>query len=436
MITRRNILKYDAVLSFDWADEKHDYCLWNAQTNSIELGSIKNRPEVIHDFICKVRFRFQGKSVAVGLEQSKGALAYQLMEYGFFTIYFAHPTTVAKMREAWTPSGAKDDPGDAALIMSIVRDMNHQLRAWNPDTPETHRLMLLCSHRRKLVDLRVKLANMLRSCLKTYYPLACLVTGEDLYEPLALNFLTRWPTFDSLKRSRLSTIECFYTKGNSRSSKAVQKRLEAIRAAAPATADPVITESYSMQMLALVAQLRQLQESIKRYDRAIHETYCAHADAAIISSFPATGKVFGPRLIAALGTDRERFESAHEIECYSGIAPVVDRSGKTAKIYRRYKCSSFIRQSFHEWANATTKHCLWARAYYVQCREKGMGHHQAVRSLAYKWIRIIYKCWKEQRPYDDGHYMSMLKKRGSNLIKLIAEHPDVYRLNGPVKVQF
>jgi hypothetical protein len=296
--------------------------------------------------------------------------------------------------------------------------------------------MLLCSHRRKLVDLRVKLTNMLRSCLKTYYPLACSVAGDKLNEPLALNFLTRWPSFDALKRSRLSTVENFYTHGNSRSSKAVQKRLEAIRNATPTTTDPVITECYSMQMLALVGQIRQLQESIKRYDREIHKTYCSHADSDIINSFPATGKVFGPRLIAALGTDRERFESAHEIECYSGVAPVVDRSGKTAKIYRRYKCSIFIRQSFHEWANETTKHCLWARAYYVQCREKGKGHHQAVRALAYKWIRIIYKCWKEQTPYDDGHYMSMLKKRGSNLIKLIAEHPDAYRLNGPVRVKF
>ncbi len=436
MITRKNIQKYDAVLSFDWADEKHDYCLWDAETNSIELGSIANRPEVIHDFICKMRFRFQGKTVAVGLEQSKGALAYQLMEYGFFTIYFVHPTTVAKVREAWTPSGAKDDPGDAELIMSIVRDMNHKLRAWKPDTPETRRLILLCSHRRKLVDLRVKLTNMLRSCLKTYYPLACKVAGDKLNEPLALNFLTRWPTYESLKRSHFSTVEKFYTRGNSRYSKVIEERLDAIRDAKPATTDPVITESYSMQMLALVAQIRQLRESIKLYDKEIYKTYSDHADMEIINSFPATGKVFGPRLIAALGTDRERFESAHEIECYSGIAPVVDRSGKTAKIYRRYKCSTFIRQSFHEWANETTKHCLWARAYYVQCREKGMGHHQAVRSLAYKWIRIIYKCWKEQILYDDGHYMSMLKKRGSNLIKLIAEHPDVYRLNGPVKVQF
>jgi len=436
MTTRKTIQEYDAVLSFDWADEKHDYCLWDAGSNSIEIDTIANRPEVIHDFICQMRFRFQGKAVAVGLEQSKGSLAYQLMEYGFFTIYFTHPTTVAKVREAWTPSGAKDDPDDAELIMGIVRDSNHKLRAWKPATPETRRLMLLCSHRRKFVDLRVKLTNMLRSCLKTYYPLACQVAGDKLNEPLALNFLTKWPTFGELKRARPSTIEKFYALGNGRSTKAIQKRLEAIRDARAATTDPVIIGCHSVQMLALVAQIRTLRESIKQYDKQIAETYSTHSDVEIIKSFPATGKVFGPRLIAALGSDRERFESAHEMECYSGIAPVVDRSGKTAKTYRRYKCSTFIRQSFHEWANETTKHCLWARAYYVQCREKGKGHHQAVRSLAYKWIRIIYKCWKEQVPYDDGHYMSMLKKRGSNLIKLIAEHPDVYRLNGPVKVEF
>lgn len=216
----------------------------------------------------------------------------------------------------------------------------------------------------------------------------------------------------------------------------IEKRLEAIRMAEPVSTDPVVVESYSMQALALVAQLRQLRESIGAYDQKISQVYASHADASIIASFPATGSVFGPRLLAVLGTDRDRFHSSHEIECYSGIAPVTNRSGRTTKIYRRYKCTNFVRQSFHEWANETTKHSLWARAFYVQAREKGMGHHQAVRALAYKWIRILYVCWKEQRPYDDGHYMSMLKKRGSNLIKLIAEHPDVYRLNGPVKVKF
>ncbi len=428
--------KFPVVLGIDWADQKHDICLWDAEGQTLEFNVVKHRPELLHDWICKLRDRFPGRQIAVGLEQSKGALAFQLMQYGFITIYFVHPATVAKMRDAWTPSGAKDDPDDAELIMSIVRDSNHKLRAWHPDSPDTRRLMLLTEHRRKLVDLRVKLTNELRSCLKSYYPLACEVAGDKLNEGLALDFLTRWPTFELLKRSRLSTIRNFYNRGNSRYSKAIEKRLEAIEHAEPVTTDEVIVESLSMQATALVVQLKALRKSIQEYDRQIVRTYASHADASIISSFPATGKVFGPRLIAALGTDRNRFGSAQEMENYSGMAPVTERSGKTHWVHRRWKCSNFIRQSFHEWAGETRKHSLWARAFYIQAREKGMGHHQAVRALAYKWIRILYRCWKEQIPYDELHYISVLKRRGSGLIKIMLEHPDAIRLNGPIESQF
>jgi transposase len=433
-VTKNEI--FQVVLGIDWADEKHDYCLWDANAQELEFDVLEHRPEILHDWICSLQARFKGKRIAVGLEQSKGALAFLLMQYEFITIYCVHPATVAKVRDAWTPSGAKDDPDDAELIMSIVRDSNHKLKAWHPDTADTRRLQLLCEHRRKLIDLRVKLTNELRSCLKSYYPLACEVAGDKLNERLALDFLTRWPTFEKLKCSRLSTIRSFYTHGNSRYSKAIEKRLEAIGCAEPVTTDKVIVESYSMQMLALVAQLKQLRKSLQEYDRQIVRTYASHDDAAIISSFPATGKVFGPRLIAALGTDRNRFNSAQELENYSGIAPVTERSGKMHWVHRRWKCSNFVRQSFHEWAGETRKHSLWARAFYIQAREKGMGHHQAVRALAYKWIRILYRCWKEQIPYDEMHYISVLKRRGSGLVKIMFEHPDAIRLNGPIESQF
>ena len=427
---------FPVVIGIDWADQKHDICLWDAANQTLEFDVIKHRPEVLHDWMCKLRDRFPGKSIAVGLEQSKGALAYLLMQYEFITIFFVHPATVANTREAWAPSGAKDDPTDARLIMEMVRGSNYKLKAWHSDSPETRRLMLLTQQRRKLVDLRVKLTNELRSCLKSYYPLACEVAGDKLNEKLALDFLSRWPTFEQLKRSRLTAVRKFYTHGNSRYSKAIEKRLEAIEHAEPVTTDEVIVESFSMHMLALVAQLRQLRDSIHEYDRKIIRTYASHEDTAIISSFPATGKVFGPRLIAALGTDRDRFGSAQEIENYTGIAPVTERSGKAHWVHRRWKCSNFIRQSFHEWAGETRKHSIWARAFYIQAREKGMGHHQAVRALAYKWIRILYRCWKERVPYDELHYISVLKRRGSGLIKVMYEHPDAIRLNGPIESQF
>lgn len=427
---------FAAVIGIDWSDLKHDLCLWDRESGTSEFKVVQHCPKTLREWLSKLRERYDGKLIAVGLEQSKGALAHLLMDCGFITVFFVHPATVAAVRDAWKPSGAKDDPDDAELIMEIVRDSNHKLKAWHPDTPETRQLMLLCAHRRKLIDLRVKLTNELRSCLKGYYPLACAVAGDKLNEGLALDFLTKWPTFEMLKRARLSTVESFYTRHSSRYASAINKRLKLIEEAEPITTDEVLVECYSRQALALVEQLKTLHKSIKEYDKQINKIYTAHSDVEIISSFPATGRVFGPRLIAALGTDRNRFNSAQEIENYSGIAPVTERSGKANWVHRRWKCSNFIRQSFHEWANETTKHSLWARAFYVQARDKGMGHHQAVRALAYKWIRILYKCWKEHIPYDELHYISMLKKRGSSLIKIIAEHPDAVRLNGPVKNQF
>jgi transposase len=436
MITDSKNKVFAATLSFDWADEKHDFNLWDAEHGTMETGVIQHSPEVINKWLRKIAERYKGQPVAVGLEQSKGSLAYLLMEHEWLTIYFVHPATVAAMRDAWKPSGAKDDPMDAELIMNIVRDSNHKLSAWKPDCEETRRLKLLCEHRRRLVDLRVKLTNELRSCLKTYYPLACSVAGDKLNEPMALDFITKWPTLGKLKRSRESTVRSFYTRGNSRSATAINLRVDKIKKAAPVTTDDVLIESYSMLALSLVAQLKVLRESIQEHDRKILEIYRSHSDASIISSFPATGKVFGPRLIAALGTDRTRFNSAQAIANYSGIAPVTERSGKSEWVHRRWRCSNFIRQSFHEWANETTKHSLWARAFYIQAREKGMGHHQAVRALAYKWIRILYVCWKNNRPYDEMHYLIMLKKRGSNLIKIIAEHPDAANLNSSIANQF
>ena len=58
----------------------------------------------------------------------------------------------------------------------------------------------------------------------------------------------------------------------------------------------------------------------------------------------------------------------------------------------------------------------WARAYYEhQRKEKNQSHHAAVRSLAFKWVRIIYRCWKDGRLYDEEIYMQSLRRRGSLL---------------------
>ena len=116
---------------------------------------------------------------------------------------------------------------------------------------------------------------------------------------------------------------------------------------------------------------------------------------------------------------RERFEDAASQQNFSGIAPVTKQSGGTCHVHRRYCCPVFMKQSFHEYAKESILHSRWAAAHYQQQRAKGSGHHAAVRSLAYKWQRIIWKCWQSRTPYNEQTYEAALQKSGSPLVALL-----------------
>src|ERR1700746_1149974 len=80
----------------------------------------------------------------------------------------------------------------------------------------------------------------------------------------------------------------------------------------------------------------------------------------------------------------------------------------------------FLRQSFHEWAGHSIAQSLWARASYQQQRERGQDHHAAVPALAFKWIRIVFRCWQDRVAYDENKYLAALARRGSPLSPVLA----------------
>lgn len=100
----------------------------------------------------------------------------------------------------------------------------------------------------------------------------------------------------------------------------------------------------------------------------------------------------------------------------------IERSGKQTWIRWRYFAPKFFRQTFHEFAAESIQHSFWARAYYAMQRAKGKEHHAAVRALAFKWIRIIWKCWQTRTPYNEIVYLESLRRSGSPLLKFAAEH--------------
>lgn len=168
----------------------------------------------------------------------------------------------------------------------------------------------------------------------------------------------------------------------------------------------------------LVAQLRVLIEAIDRFDAEIDAISRTLPDYGLFASFPGAGHIQAPRLLVAFGEDRDRFASATEVQRYAGIAPVVERSGNRCWVHWRIACSTFLRQTFVEWAGSTISRSSWAGAFYWQQRRKGCSHGVAVRALAFKWIRILYKVWKTGKPYDEATYLDALKKHGSPLVTL------------------
>ena len=173
----------------------------------------------------------------------------------------------------------------------------------------------------------------------------------------------------------------------------------------------------------LAKQLRTLHGSIAEYDRQIAQLFAQHPDAFIFNGLPGAGATLAPRLLSAFGTDRDRHPSAQDVQTYAGVAPVIERSGKQCWTHWRWNCPKFMRQTFHEFAKNSIPYSAWAKAYYELQKKRGKGHNAAIRSLAFKWIRVIHRCWRDRKPYDESLYLQTLKQRGSELYNLIAQQP-------------
>jgi transposase len=413
---------FAAYLGIDWSDRKHDLCLIDCTTGEKELFVIEHTPEAIDECVSTLRVRFHGRPLAVSLEQSHGPLLFALLKYDFLTLYPVHPSTLARYRQAFSPSRAKDDPTDAAYLAELLVQHRERLKAWRPDGVQTRTLQYLVEHRRRLVSDRTRISNRMTALLKAYFP-QVLQWFPDIRTGMVCDFLLRWSSLDALRRVRRATLETFFREHNSVRRETLEKRLKAIKESVPLVTDRAVLRSSVLMVKALAAQLKTTIEAIKCFDTEIEELCSQHQDFHLFTSLPGAGSVYASRLLAALGTQRDRWQSADELACYSGIAPVMERSGKSTWVRWRYFCPKFLRQSFHEYAGESIRHSFWARAYYDEQRAKGKSHQAAARALAYKWIRIIYRCWQTSTPYDEVKYLESLRKKGSPLLNYAAQNP-------------
>ena len=408
--------EFVALIGLDWGSQSHALRLYDCTTDQYESSTLTHTPEAIAQWAAALQRRFPKGKIALCLEQAKGALISALMTYPFLVLYPVNPATAARYRQAFKTSRAKSDPSDAQVCLELLLHHRAKLTPSLPDDPQTRQLARLLEHRRGAVDLRTLLTNMLRDALKSYYPQALELAGQDLFAPLACQFLLKWPSLQQLQKARKETVRKFYYAHNCRRLDLINKRLEAIAQMTPLSHDPALLEPAKVQVTMLARQLLQLAAALKAYDARIGQLFASHPDAFIWESFPGAGPTLAPRLASALGSHRSRYQNAAAIQQYSGIAPVTERSGKNQLwVHRRWSRPHFVHQSFFEYASQSLLHCHWAKVFILEQIAKGKNHPTAVRALAFKWQRIMFVCWRDHVAYDENTYLTALRKRGSSL---------------------
>ncbi len=407
--------EFAAFIGIDWGDKKHDVCLKAANSDKLELSVVEHSPEALTSWANGLRERFGGGAIAVCLETWRGPIVSALLAHDVFVLFPVNPQSLARYRQAWSPSGAKDDPTDAQLALDVLLRHRDKLRPLRPQSVAMRSLTRLVKDRRRLVQDRVRITNRLIASLKAYYP-HVLDWFQDKDTKVFCDFIERWPTMELARKARKTTLERFFHDHNVRHAERIEARICKIKAATPLTKDLGDITPDRLMVVSLIPQLKALLAAIDTYDKEIASVAPKLTDFKIFRSFPSAAAVYAPRLLVAFGEDRERFKSASEVQRYGGVAPVTERSGKQSWIHWRFKSTKFLRQTFVEWAALTIPRSYWAGEFYKRARAHGATHQTALRALAFKWVRILFRCWQEGTTYDESRYLKHLKNRNAPLI--------------------
>src|SRR6266567_8571871 len=112
---------FAAFIGLDKSDKKINVTLQRCSTARSERSIIQGSAQALHAWVAALCARFPHQRVAICVEQPAAGLIHALMGYDFVVLFPINPVTLARYREAFTPSRAKDDPTDADFCVSWWR---------------------------------------------------------------------------------------------------------------------------------------------------------------------------------------------------------------------------------------------------------------------------------------------------------------------------
>jgi len=387
----------------DWAEDHHDVAVMD------EAGKVLARrrlPEGVagvaqcHELIAA--HADDPAQVAVGIETDRGLWVMSLVAAGY-EVYAVNPLAAARYRERHAVSGAKSDPGDAAILADMVRTDRHHHRTIAGDSAEAAAVKVLARAHQRLIWDRQRQLNRLRSILREFFPAALDAFGTDLAHPDALGLLARAPTPGAAAGLSAAAIAAALRRGGrKRNIDAKAAELAEILRRARLDAPAAVAAAYGAQVRSTIAVIAEMTQQISTLEAELTEGFEAHPDAEIVRSLPGLGAILGARVLGRFGDDPTRYQDAKARRNYAGTSPVTRASGKKRAVLARFVRNRHLADACYQWAFCATNTSPGARAFYDEHRAKGETHDQALRVLSNRLVGILDGCLRSRSPYDEA----------------------------------
>lgn len=390
----------------DWASEEHALCVVDGDGVTLE-GEMHTHEEAgLRELIARMRAL---GVVRVAIERPDGLLVDRLLEVGF-TVLPIHPNKLKATRPRYEASGGKSDGFDAFVLAELARTDSHRHRALVPDSDETKALRALTRTREDLVGARVRLANELRAQLDAFWPGAARIFA-DVDSPIALAFLERYPAPADARGLGERRLEGFLARNRYCGRRSAAELLERLRTAPVGRAEALETEARRGAVLGLVATLRPIVDQVRELTSQIAQAVRAHPDGQVFLPLFKDPKsvVTAARLVAEIGDDRARYPTRESLAADAGMAPVARESGKRKVAAFRWACDKRLRDAVACLADSTRHTHPWARSVYLDARSRGLEHPHAIRVLGRAWLRVLWRCWQDEVPYDPAKHGNLIR---------------------------
>jgi hypothetical protein len=324
-------------------------------------------------------------------------------------VYAVNPRSVARLREALYASGKKDDRVDAHACLVLLRERAAECSPIRQSSAAGVLLTGLVRQRIDVVEEKNRIVNQLTATLKRFYPRA-LELFADREQPLTLDFLTAFPNPTALQQASPEDWQALFAGKRYPHPERILTLWE--DAQAPQVPVSATDEALgSAEVGRLVRLLRLLLEELVQLNQQIAAQFAALPEAAVFASPPGAGPVLGPGLFAVFGDNRAAWEQARELAQTCGTVPVTRRSGASCAVHMRVHCDKRARRILHLFAGCSLRGCAWARQFYAEQRRRGKTHATALRNLATKWLRILFRMWKDGAVYDEAKYLRRRAER-------------------------